>query len=332
MNIQDKILSAWYGQALGDSMGMPGELWHIDHLRKEIGVIDRLLPGHPNNIASIGFEVGEFTDDTSCAIAISESLIEHKGEVISEAIGQKILEWALSIDAFNKNILGPSSKASLTAIKDGVEISKLENMGITNGAVMRILPIACVYSTKNLEILFNSVESACIPTHKADIAIAGACVIAWAISSAIDGRSWEYIKKHLFSIAEESQKRGTQTFSPSLGRRINYTLKFCQYLDSQQNIDIEKELFEEIGVGMNVIETVPAVFAIVELANTNPIIAALLSSNLGGDTDTIGALATAICGALHNSSDFNLKDIQFIENVNKISFSKISEQLSILRK
>ncbi|EHC62767.1 ADP-ribosylglycohydrolase, partial [Salmonella enterica subsp. enterica serovar Johannesburg str. S5-703] len=33
----------------------------------------------------------------------------------------------------------------------------------------------------------------------------------------------------------------------------------------------------------------------VELANTDPNRCAVLCANLGGDTDTIGAMATAIC-------------------------------------
>jgi hypothetical protein len=40
----------------------------------------------------------------------------------------------------------------------------------------------------------------------------------------------------------------------------------------------------------------PAI-AMVELAGTDPNRCAILCANLGGDTDTIGAMATAICGA-----------------------------------
>ncbi len=40
----------------------------------------------------------------------------------------------------------------------------------------------------------------------------------------------------------------------------------------------------------------------VELANTDPNRCAVLCANLGGDTDTIGAMVTAICGALHGVS------------------------------
>ena len=54
----------------------------------------------------------------------------------------------------------------------------------------------------------------------------------------------------------------------------------------------------------------------VELAGTDPNRCAILCANLGGDTDTIGAMATAICGALHGvqAIDPALKDELDTEN------------------
>lgn len=64
-----------------------------------------------------------------------------------------------------------------------------------------------------------------------------------------------------------------------------------------------------VGAGTSTIESVPCAIALVELAQTDPNRCAVLCANLGGDTDTIGAMATAICGALHgvNAIDPALK-------------------------
>jgi ADP-ribosylglycohydrolase len=43
----------------------------------------------------------------------------------------------------------------------------------------------------------------------------------------------------------------------------------------------------------------------VQLAQTDPTRCAVLCANLGGDTDTIGAMATAICGALKGIDAFD---------------------------
>ncbi|XPE47740.1 ADP-ribosylglycohydrolase family protein [Shigella flexneri] len=56
-----------------------------------------------------------------------------------------------------------------------------------------------------------------------------------------------------------------------------------------------------MGAGTSTLESVPAAIAMVELAGTHPPAARCYAPTLGGDTDTIGAMATAICGALHGA-------------------------------
>ncbi len=332
MDISNRILGAWYGQAYGDSMGMPGELWPISTLREKLGHIKTLQAGHPENIAANEFVAGEYTDDTSCAIAVASSLIENGGNISPEKIGQKILEWANSINAFERNILGPSTKSSLTAIKNGESIESLENMGVTNGCVMRILPVACAYKTDNIDQFIKNVEMSCMPTHKADVAVAGATAVAWAISCAIDGKGWDYIKANICDITEKAQNYGTSSYSPSVARRIKYALSFANSIKSRENLDYHKEFFDEIGTGMSIIETVPTALAIVDFVDTNPIDCAIFCANIGGDTDTIGAIATAICGAIHGTSAFNIDEIKLIEEVNNINFSDIANSLHNIRK
>lgn len=60
-----------------------------------------------------------------------------------------------------------------------------------------------------------------------------------------------------------------------------------------------EQIYQLIGAGTSTLESVPAAIAMVELAGTDPNRCAVLCANTGGDTDTIGAMATAICGALH---------------------------------
>ncbi|MBO0222826.1 ADP-ribosylglycohydrolase family protein, partial [Vibrio parahaemolyticus] len=78
----------------------------------------------------------------------------------------------------------------------------------------------------------KTVEAACIPTHKSDIAIAGACVIAWAISRAIEQTPWPQIKQELPLLADEVQQLYASTFSPSLGQRILLAFKKASELQT----------------------------------------------------------------------------------------------------
>ncbi len=125
----DRILGALYGQALGDSMGMPSELWPRSRVKAHFGWIDRFLPGPAENNAACYFGRAEFTDDTSMALCLADALIECNGRIDADVIGQHILKWAEGFDAFNKNVLGPTSKIALNAIRAGKPVSELENNG-----------------------------------------------------------------------------------------------------------------------------------------------------------------------------------------------------------
>ena len=57
-----------------------------------------------------------------------------------------------------------------------------------------------------------------------------------------------------------------------------------------------ENLYNLVGAGVNTSESVPAALAIAYYG-FDVKKCALLCANLGGDTDTIGAMATAICGA-----------------------------------
>ncbi len=174
----ERILGALYGQALGDAMGMPSELWPRTRVKAHFGWIDRFLPGPKENNAACYFNRAEFTDDTAMALCLADALLECEGNIDPEIIGRNILAWAERFDAFNKNVLGPTSKIALNAIRDGKPIAALENNGVTNGAAMRVSPLGCLLPPTNLTAFIAEVALASSPTHKSDLAVAGAVVVA----------------------------------------------------------------------------------------------------------------------------------------------------------
>ena len=325
----NRVLGCLYGQAVGDAFGMPSELWSKRKVQQYFGWIDAFLDGPKENIAASEFSKGQFTDDTSQAIALMDAIIENDGTIDPESIASHIMVWARRIDAFNKNILGPTSKASLSAIEQGIPVEQIESNGVTNGASMRISPVGCLIPTSDKEVFIQGVRNACIPTHKSDIATAGSAVIAWAVSCAVEGNNWNSITQELPSLAEEVQERFSSTFSPSLARRINLALKTAREAENRKSG--LKDIYELIGAGMDVIESVPAAIALVELAETDPMQCAELSANLGGDTDTIGAMATAICGALQGIEAFSQESIQLINDANKMTFDGYAKSLTTIR-
>lgn len=328
-NIENRILGAFYGQALGDAMGMPSELWPRSRVKAHFGWIDRFLPGPAENNAACYFDACHFTDDTSMALALADALLECDGEINPDIIARNVMTWAEGFDAFNKNVFGPSSKAAMTAIKAGTPISELENNGVTNGAAMRVSPLGCLLPTHNLDSFIDQVWLASSPTHKSDVAIAGATAIAWAVSKAIDGDSWATISDQLPAIAKAAQDKNTTTFSASMGARIELALSIAR-----GSLGVEsamQQVYDLVGAGTSTIESVPAAIAMVELAGTDPNRCAILCANLGGDTDTIGAMATAICGALSGIDGIDPELKRQLDEANQLDFTRYSTAFTAMR-
>lgn len=327
---EKRIQGCLYGQALGDAMGMPSELWTKRQVINHFGWIDRFLPGPEENIAANEFSAGEFTDDTHQCIALMDAIIEDNGQVNPLTIAKHIMKWADAWQAFEKNILGPTSKSSLQAIADGVALEGIVANGVTNGSAMRIAPMGCLLPTADKSTFIENIRLSCAPTHKSDIAIAGAVVIAWCISRAIEGASWAKIKQEIVPLANETQRSHESTFSPLLGNRIAFALNTVS--GQREHLTGLEQVYDNIGTGMDIIESVPAAIALVELAGTQPLKCAILSANLGGDTDTIGAMATAICGAIHGINAIPDHYIQAINQANKVNFTPYTRQLYHYRK
>lgn len=325
----ERILGALYGQALGDAMGMPSELWPRSRVKAHFGWIDRFLPGPAENNAACYFNRAEFTDDTSMALCLADAILERQGKIDPDLIGRNILAWAEGFDAFNKNVLGPTSKIALNAIREGKPVSELENNGVTNGAAMRVSPLGCLLPPGNLDDFIDDVALASSPTHKSDLAVAGAVVVAWAISRAIDGECWQTIVDSLPAVARHAQEKRVTTFSASLAARLELALNIVRSASGTESAS--EQLYQVVGAGTSTIESVPCAIAMVELAQGCPNRCAILCANLGGDTDTIGAMATAICGALGGISSIDPALKQQLDEVNQLDFSRYATALAQYR-
>lgn len=75
------------------------------------------------------------------------------------------------------------------------------------------------------------------------------------------------------------------------------------------------------GTGIETIESIPAVLAVLKLGEGLPIQVGQITAALGGDTDTIGAIA----GALH--PDFPNSVVSQLEMVNQIDFEALTTMI-----
>ena len=100
---------------------------------------------------------------------------------------------------------------------------------------------------------------------------------------------------------------------------------------SEKNADDAEflaQVFGKIEYSMDCEETAAVVMAFFARCGGDPMRAACLGANLGGDTDTIGALAAAVCGAYSGTAKLDMDLIRQIEEVNHVNF--LEKAVSIL--
>lgn len=323
--MRNKIAGAIYGMALGDAMGMPSELWGREKVRKYFGKIEGLLDGPSENSVACNYKKGQFTDDTGQALVIIDSLNDTNFKPNSKDIATKLLKWAEKENAFENNILGPTSKIALANFRDGINSKAVTDKALSNGSAMRIAPIGCLFNSHNKEKLADFVYSVSEVTHTSDITIAGAAMVAVAVSSAIENNDFDIVIKDVFEMEPIARKLGAETYSPSLTERIKIGIHLANEYKNNEDLFLEK-LYDIVGAGVNISESVPSAISIAYYAQ-DPNKCALLCANLAGDTDTIGAMATAICGAF-KGIDY-IKE-EYIESLNKANDVDFNSYISIL--
>lgn len=319
-----RIKGVLVGGAYGDAMGMPTEGWSYNAIHENFPEgIKTFYPSQKNFVSEREFAAGEVTDDTINTLMIIRSISECFGSLDAENYVKKLINWHRNSD-LSLLVSGPTTLRAISQIESGVALSETGKFGTTNGAAMKISPVGIVADYRDLADLVRKVEQICLPTHHTSIAIAGASAIAVCISYVINGgqriaKLWELAQEAIHS----SMEYGTDFPSPSLAKRLEQAKTIVQEADKEEALF---RLYNEIGSGIQTIETVPAVLGIIDLAQGNPVVAGQLAAEIGGDTDTIGAIACGICGGLY--PDLLSKEVEEkLAKVNKIDFDQYVKML-----
>ena len=323
--MKKRIRGVIAGTALGDAMGMPTECWSQDKIKERFPEeIDRLYPASQNDIFGRTLEAGAVTDDTINTLMILNMLKKNQGKVCVDDYIKELSDWNEN-SGVSAYVSGPSTLKALDKIAKGVPVEEAGVTGTTNGAAMKIAPIGIVSDYREMQNLIKNVYQICLPTHNTKIAIAGASAVAAAVSYTVrGGSSIDEIWNIAYSAITAAQEYGYDFPSASLPFRMKQARKI---LDEEKRDEgsILKRLYDEIGTGMETIETIPCVFAIVELANGDTWKAAQLCAQIGWDTDTIGAISCGICGGMN--PELPEKEVTLIEQVNGLDFNAMAEDV-----
>ncbi len=259
-SLEDRFVGCLFGLALGDAVGAPHEGGPGSRLAWRVLGVGR-------------GGILRTTDDTEMAVILARSLAEHGG-VEPDALAR---EWAAG--AHWSRGYGPGARRLLQRIRAGEDWreanrSVFPDGSFGNGAAMRSAPIGLWYH-RDPQALASAAALASSITHAHPLGIEGGVLVARATAMALGG-----------DLDLEALRAGCreEMFRTRLAR-------------AGEDMDAD-EVARVLGHWMSAQESaVTAVHVARRFDAFVPLMEFVIS--LGGDTDTIGAMAGAIFGARH---------------------------------
>lgn len=323
MKLLEKVYGSLAGLALGDSLGMPTEFLDREQIRQEFGWVESLRQApewHPHR----KLKAGQVTDDTGQALAIARAFTAD-GKLTAEAVARELMAWAKEAGDDLPLIIGPSTRHALDLIAQGENPERTGKSGKTNGASYRAIIVGLVNHAKPGKIVPDVVQ-ACLPTHGTTVAISGGAAVAMAVAQAMtEDAALDSIFTAAKHGAVEGRRYGEWAWGTPLESRIELALRIVGESGSVETALVD--LARYVGVDMLVAESIAVAFGLVALAGGDVMEAVKYGANIGGDTDTIAAIAGAICGARQGIEAIDRNLLRDVEKENGLDLKVEAERL-----
>jgi ADP-ribosylglycohydrolase len=311
---RDGARAAMYGLAIGDALGMPTQMLSRQRIRELYGPggltgFEPAPPGHP--IAD-GMPAGSVTDDTEQAVLLGRLLVAGRGSLDPREFARALSDWEDDMKARGSlDLLGPSTLRAVESVRAGADPETTGSTGDTNGAAMRITPVGIATPlSKGLDHLVDQVQEASKVTHNTSIALAGAAAVAAAVSAGLENATVQDATTVAIQAARLAATRGHWVAGADVAARIEWATGLVRGKPPEQAAEL---IYTLVGTSLATQESVPAAFAVLAAVPDDPWRTCLLAASLGGDCDTIAAMAGAIAGACHGPSGFPPDAIATVE-------------------
>ena len=176
----DRYRGALLGLAVGDALGAPVEFMRPGTFEP----VTEMLGGGPHDLMP-----GEWTDDTSMALCLAESLVECRGFDAVDQLQRYVRWWRrghLSSTGFCFDI-GNTTRAALEAFESTGEPSGLTSPDTAgNGSIMRLAPVPMFYASFMEDAIEYAAQSS-MTTHAAAEAVSACRYMAAVIARALNG-------------------------------------------------------------------------------------------------------------------------------------------------
>ncbi len=276
MDLLGKFRGSLLGLAVGDALGAPVEF----EPRGSFPPITGFRGGGPFNLV-----VGNWTDDTSLALCLAESLIERHGFDPKDQAGRYLRWWREGHLSSTGNCfdIGNTTKWSLQRFEETGEpySGPTDPIKASNGSLMRLAPVPLFfYKSPSDAVRYSGLSSK--TTHCAVAAVDSCRYLGALIVGALAGKS----KKELLS----------RRFEPIHG--IWEKDPICQDVAAVADGSFRYREPPEIKAESAAVKTLEAaLWAFNKGSDFGS--GCLLAVNLGDDSDTVGAVYGQLAGAYY---------------------------------
>jgi ADP-ribosylglycohydrolase len=318
-----------YGLAIGDALGMPTQMLSRREIAERWGpLLTGFEPAPPDHPIAAGLPAGTVTDDTEQAVLLGRLLVEGHGTVEPRELAQALVRWERDMAARGSlDLLGPSTKRAVAAVLAGVPPEEAGASGDTNGAAMRIAPLGIAVNLDHPEALVDQVVAVSRVTHNTGVALAGAAAVAAAVSAGLSGAGVGEATAFAVDAAGIAAGRGHWVAGADVAARIEWATRLVTDRDLAEAAEV---IYTLVGTSLATQESVPAAFAVLAAVPDHPWQACLLAASLGGDCDTIAAMAGAVAGACHGLGAFPPDALALID-AQGLGLSALADDLCALR-
>ena len=299
-DLEDRFLGCLLGLALGDALGARFEGYAASSIRARFD--------NPRQLAFADQDELWYTDDTQMAIGVAETLAE-RGQIDEPRLCQ-----AFADNYVRSRGYGRGARVVIELMQAGGDYreaaqSYFPGGSYGNGAAMRVAPLGLLFRD-DPALLWEQAQLSALPTHVHPLGIEGAQLLALAvgIASTMDGFSRD------------------EFFTPLIAACRSEA--FRERMQRAAEIEIPSDL-DRLGNGIEALESVPTAIACFSVWPEDFLETACGAVFLGGDTDTIAAMAGAISGAYLGTAGIHPKLIARLESTPKGReyFPQLSERL-----
>jgi ADP-ribosyl-[dinitrogen reductase] hydrolase len=267
---KNKALGSFFGLAVGDALGAAVEF----KKRGTFEVVKDMRAGGPHGLAA-----GFWTDDTSMALCLAESLIE-KGFKLQDQL-KRYLKWyregylSSTGSCFD---IGANTARSLEYYEENQKLPPKRDRAAGNGSIMRLAPVPIYFKDDFKEAVKYSGESS-LTTHNNQMAVDSCRYLGGLLQQFINAR----IEMEAFKIKVIKDTAVDLELDERVIAAVNGAFKK------------EKSEIKSDGFVINTLEA-----SLWSLLNSDSFEEAVLKAvNLGDDADTVAAVTGQLAGAYY---------------------------------